>query len=348
MKFRNKLALISALIIALVVIYIVMHYPLVSHQILFLIGVLLTLCISIVWVYRTITIPIISLQEAVSYIAEGDLDYHFDVDVPDDDIGQLCYDFERMREKLKRSTFEKYAAEELNRELINNITHDIDTPLTAIKGYVEGIMDGVANTDEKKERYIKTIYNKTKEMAQMIEELTLYSKMDSNQIPFNFEKINVKRYFKECSEDLLLDLEVRGVKFEYDCEVDGQARFIIDSEQLRRVINNIMTNSIKYMDKSKDEKIFRMRVKEVQNMIQLELSDNGVGIAEEDMPYVFDRFYRGDASRNTSNSGSGIGLSIVKRIIDAHGSKIFINSDIGKGTVIYIMIKKDQEGALNE
>ena len=341
MKFKHKLALIFALVIALVVIYILMHYPLMIHQVLFIVCTLLTLFISITWVYRTITVPILNLQKAVSYIAEGDLDYKVDIKVPDDDIGQLCYDFERMREKLRRSTFEKYAADELNRELINNITHDIDTPLTAIKGYVEGIMDGVANTDEKRERYIKTIHNKTKEMAQMIEELTLYSKMDSNQIPFNFEKINVKQYFKECAEDLHLDLEVKGIKFQYECEVDSQAKFIVDSEQLRRVINNIMTNSIKYMDKNKEEQIFRMRVKEVQNMIQLELSDNGVGIAEEDMPYVFDRFYRGDVSRNTSNSGSGIGLSIVKRIVDAHGSKIFINSDRGKGTVIYIMIKKD-------
>jgi signal transduction histidine kinase len=213
---------------------------------------------------------------------------------------------------------------------------------------VEGIMDGIADTPEKRDKYIKTIYNKTKEMEQLIGELTLYYKIDSNNIPFRFEKISANQYFEDCSKDLLLYLETKGIDFQYQNELKDDINVIIDPEQLRRVISNIMTNSVKYMDKDKPRHTLKMRIKEVQDMVQLEITDNGVGIAKKDMPYVFERFFRGDASRSTSSGGSGIGLSIVKRIVEVHGGKVFITSDIRKGTTVYIMIRKDQEGVSNE
>jgi signal transduction histidine kinase len=231
-------------------------------------------------------------------------------------------------------------ADEINREMIKNISHDIETPLTSIKGYVEGIMDGVADTPEKRDRYIKIIYNKTIEIERLIEELTLYSKIDSNRMPFNFEKVLANQYFKEYSKDLRWDLEANGIEFYYTSEIGEQTEFMIDSEQFKRAINNIIINSIKYVDKNKPEKNLKMRLKEVGNIVQLEITDNGVGIAKKDMPYVYDRFFRGDASRNTSSGGSGIGLSIVKRIVKEHNGKIFITSELGKGTTVYIMIRK--------
>ena len=339
MKLRSKLKLIAFLVIVLIIFYIVIHYPLVFHQILFVIGVGGIMVVAILWVWLTVTEPVSKLQKAVSYIAEGNLDYKIDF-TKEDEIGQLCDDFEKMRIKLKESTIGKLAADEANREMIKNISHDIETPLTSIKGYVEGLIDGVADTPEKREKYIKIIYNKTMEIERLIDELTLYSKIDSNHMPFNFEKVLANQYFKNYSEDLRLDIEAKGVKFYYNSEVDDQVEFTIDTEQFRRAINNIVINSIKYMDKSKPEQYLRIHIKEVGNMIQLEIADNGVGIAKKDIPYVYDRFFRGDASRNTSSGGSGIGLSIVKRIIKEHNGKVFITSDIGKGTTVYIMIRK--------
>jgi signal transduction histidine kinase len=316
-----------------------MHFPLAPYQMMFVAGVAGVLGIAIVWVYFAVTEPVIKLQKAVSNIAEGNLDYEIDFK-RDDEIGQLCDDFEKMRKKLKESMVGILAADEINREMIKNISHDIETPLTSIKGYVEGIMDGVADSPEKRDRYIKIIYNKTIEIERLIEELTLYSKIDSNSMPFNFKKIPANQYFNNFSSDLRWDLEAKGLKFYYDSEVREQTEFMIDSKQFKRAINNIIINSVKYVDKSKPENSLRMRVKEVGNMIQLEITDNGVGIAKKDMPYVFDRFFRGDVSRNTSSGGSGIGLSIVKRIVKEHNGKVFITSELGKGTTVYITMRK--------
>jgi len=339
MKLKSKLGLISLLITLLAGTYVAIHFPLMPHQILFVVGVAGVLSVSVIWIYLSVTEPVVKLHKAVSYIAEGNLDYKIDFETTDE-IGQLCEDFEKMRKRLKESMVGKLAADEANREMIKNISHDIETPLTSIKGYVEGLIDGVADTPEKREKYIKIIYNKTMEIERLIEELTLYSKIDSNHMPFNFEKVLANQYFKRYTDDLKLDIEAKGVKFYYNSDLEDQTEFMIDTEQFRRAINNIVINSVKYMDKSKPEKYIKIYLKEVGNMVQLEITDNGVGIAKKDIPYVYDRFFRGDASRSTSSGGSGIGLSIVKRILKEHNGKVFITSERGKGTTVYIMIRK--------
>ena len=123
-------------------------------------------------------------------------------------------------------------------------------------------------------------------------------------------------------------------------------QMIADAEQVKRVINNIVGNSKKYSDKN-DTKI-RMTVKDVGDFVQIEIEDNGKGIAAKDLPYIFDRFYRTDASRNSSKGGSGIGLSIVKKIMEDHGGKIWVTSKEGIGTVMYRVIRKYQEVPVNE
>ena len=233
-----------------------------------------------------------------------------------------------------------------SKELISNISHDLKTPITAIKGYVEGIMDGVADTPEKMDRYIKTIYNKANEMDLLINELTLYSKIDSNRIPYNFNTISVSDYFDDCAVDLQMDLESRGIDFTYVNYVEGDVKIIADAEQLKRVINNIVSNSTKYMDKPKGQ--VNLRVKDVGDFIQVEIEDNGKGIGAKELPNIFDRFYRTDASRNSSTGGSGIGLSIVKKIVEEHGGKIWATSKEGTGTVMYFVIRKYQEVPANE
>ena len=152
-----------------------------------------------------------------------------------------------MRQRLEANAQEKLDAEQEQKELISNIAHDLKTPITAIKGYAEGILDGVADTPDKQERYLRTIYNKANEMNTLINELTLYSKIDTNKIPYNFQKINVKEYFMDCAEELGLDLENQHVHLSYFNYVGDDVTIIADPEQLRRVIHNIVGNSIKYM-----------------------------------------------------------------------------------------------------
>ncbi len=293
-----------------------------------------------VWIYQGIINPIHKLQLATENIKAGNLDFTVEADGKDE-IGELCRNFEEMRFRLKESEEEKLAGEKENRVLISNISHDLKTPITAIKGYVEGIMDGVADTPQKQEKYIRTIYNKANEMDTLINELTLYAKIDTNRIPYNFSRINVADYFEDCVEEVGLDLEAKNIRLNYIDYADKDVLIIADPEQLRRVINNIISNSIKYLDK--EQGFINIRIRDVGDFIQIEFEDNGKGIPAKDLPYIFDRFYRADASRNSSTGGSGIGLSIVKKIIEDHGGKIWVNSKEGTGTIMYFVIRKYQE-----
>ena len=297
------------------------------------------------WIYRSIAVPLVKLKKATKNIKEGNLDFVLEVE-GNDEFSQLCQDFEEMRKRLKESTEEKILMDKENKELISNISHDLKTPITAVKGYVEGIMDGVADTPEKMDRYVRTIYNKTNEMDHLINELTFYSKIDTNRIPYTFSKLNVEDYFSDCAEELGLEMETRGIELVYANYVEKGVQVIADGEQIRRVIHNIVSNAIKYMEKPRG--IIQLRVKDVGDFIQVEIEDNGKGIAAKDMPYIFDRFYRTDVSRNSSKGGSGIGLSIVKKIMEDHGGKVWATSRLGIGTIMYFVLRKYQEVPMNE
>ncbi len=297
------------------------------------------------WIYRSIAVPLVKLRKATRNIKEGNLDFVLEVE-GNDEFSQLCQDFEEMRKRLKESTEEKILMDKENKELISNISHDLKTPITAVKGYVEGIMDGVADTPEKMDRYVRTIYNKTNEMDHLINELTFYSKIDTNRIPYTFSKLNVEDYFSDCAEELGLEMETRGIELVYANYVEKDVQVIADGEQIRRVIHNIVSNAIKYMEKPRG--IIQLRVKDVGDFIQVEIEDNGKGIAAKDLPYIFDRFYRTDVSRNSSKGGSGIGLSIVKKIMEDHGGKVWATSRLGIGTIMYFVLRKYQEVPVNE
>lgn len=303
--------------------------------------ILIFVCAALtLWVYRSVLRPLSKLQEATRKIRDGNLDFTLEVE-EDDEIGELCQDFEEMRIRLKENAEEKIQYDIENKELISNISHDLKTPITAIKGYVEGIMDGVASSPEKLDKYIRTIYNKANDMDRLIDELTLYSKIDTNKIPYEFNKINVNSYFGDCVEEVGLDMDSRNIELGYFNYVSDDVVVIADAEQMKRVINNIISNSVKYMDKPKG--IINIRIKDVGDFIQIEIEDNGRGIAAKDLPCIFDRFYRTDSSRNSSQGGSGIGLSIVRKIVEDHGGRIWATSKEGMGTEMHIVLRKYQE-----
>jgi signal transduction histidine kinase len=289
------------------------------------------------WLYQSMMSPIKKLQKATQNIKEGNLDFTIESD-SEDEIGELTRNFEEMRQRLKESTEERVRSEQENRVLISNIAHDLKTPITAVKGYAEGLVDGVADTPEKLNRYVQTIYNKANEMDRLINELTLYSNIDANRIPYNFDKINAKAYFDDCIEDIGMDLETQGIKLTYENNVEDDVQIIADPEQIMRVINNIISNGVKYMDKP--YKLIGIRLRDVGDFVQIEIDDNGKGIALKDLPYIFDRFYRTDSSRNSKTGGSGIGLSIVKKIVEDHGGRIWATSKEGVGTTMYFVLRK--------
>ena len=297
------------------------------------------------WLYTHIFSPLINLGEAVRQITEGNLDFSLEFDAYDE-IGELSRNFEEMRIRLRQNEEQKLLADKNNRELISNISHDLKTPITAIKGYVEGIMDGVASSPEKIDKYIRTIYNKANDMDKLIDELTFYSKIDTNGIPYNYKVISVVDFFTDCAKEVGLDMESMNIDFYFNNNVDRDTFIVADVEQMKRVVNNIISNSVKYMDK--DDPKIGISLLDEGDFVRIDINDNGIGISSEDLPYIFDRFYRTDSSRNSSKGGSGIGLSIVRKIVEDHGGRIWAKSEPGSGTDIIIMLKKHQERMSNE
>lgn len=288
-----------------------------------------------IWIYQGMVRPLNILREGIYRMKNGDLDFQLQTD-SGDEIGQICDDFEDMRQQVKKLMEERLEYEEQMKDLISNISHDLKTPLTAIKGYSEGILDGVASSPDKMDRYIRTIYTKASDMTYLVDELSFYSKIDCNKVPYNMIKVNLEQYFSDCIGDLTLDLEVKNITLKYLNTARENIMLMIDPEQIKRVINNIISNSVKYMDKPNGE--ICVFISENDGEIQLEFADNGAGIEERELEKIFERFYRTDKSRNSARGGSGLGLAIAKKIVEDHGGRIWAKSKVSQGTSIFITL----------
>ncbi|QQE75386.1 HAMP domain-containing histidine kinase [Brevibacillus composti] len=302
-------------------------------------------------VSRSIVRPLNKLKTAAERIRDGELDFHVD-STRRDEIGQLSQTFEDMRKKLKESVELQLQYEENRKELISNISHDLKTPITSILGYVEGIRDGVADTPEKLDKYLDTIARKAKGMDRLIDELFLYSKLDLGKLPFTFERIDIERFLDDYLTELQFDLEERHVALRWEKQGlasaagqkagPGQEKAVVlaDREKLRRVLANIVDNSLKYMDKAEGQLRFDLRIG--ADEVVIEVADNGPGIAPQDIPHIFERFYRGEKSRNADSGGSGLGLAIARQIVHEHRGFIAAKAVPGKGTTIIITLPREK------
>jgi Signal transduction histidine kinase len=285
---------------------------------------------------KSILIPLKELENAANKIKQGDLDYKINISTKDE-IGEVGNSFEEMRLQLKESLELQNQYEENRKELISSISHDLKTPITSIKGYIEGIRDGVADTPEKMDKYITTIYTKATYMDNLINDLFLFSKLDLGREAFNFQAVDIRNYINDCVEEINFDLDHSLISL--TSKVTNTPILVnIDVHQIKRTIMNIVGNSIKY--KSNDKLSIDIIVTENSDYAVIEIRDNGKGIDNAALPYIFDRFYRADSSRETSIGGSGLGLAIAKKIIEEHEGSIWAESTLNKGTSIFFSLKK--------
>ena len=357
MRFKTRLIITSATIVILPFILVLASYFVINHVIggtsskiayymiaAFGLTMILTSMILTSWLRRGFFDPVRQLNEAMQHIKDGNFDYMLPTDINEKgEIGELYRNYEDMRLRLKESADEKVIREGQNKELISNISHDLKTPITAIKGYSQGLLEGVADTPERQMKYIRTIYNKANDMNNLINELTLYSSIDNNRIPYNFTRINVGDYFGDCIEEIGMELDSKDIKLNYANLTTPDTQIVADPEQLKRVVNNIVSNSVKYLGREDGSGCIDIRILDEVDSVRVEIEDNGKGIGAQDIPNIFDRFYRTDASRNSKQGGSGIGLSIVKKIIEDHGGYIWATSSEGEGTCMHFVLRKYQE-----
>jgi len=246
-----------------------------------------------------------------------------------------------MRQQLKENKVMAQQYESNRKDLISNISHDLKTPIASIIGYVEGIYDGIADTPAKRERYLQIIYKKSLDMNRLVNDLILFSKLDVNKVAFKFDKINFQIYIETLFEEYGIELQENQVELVSRYQATENMMLAIDAKQLRRVFNNIIGNAMKHLNK--ETKAIEIVAYEEKDEVVIRISDNGIGIPKDKVDFIFDRFYKGDVSRNTEVGSSGLGLSISKQIVLAHGGRIWATSEIGEGTIIYFTISKKEE-----
>jgi signal transduction histidine kinase len=285
---------------------------------------------------RRILKPVNQLSAAASKIREGDLDFKMEP-ASKDELGKLVITFDEMRRKLKEASEIREQYEKNRRELIANISHDLKTPITSIRGYVEGIKDGVANTEDKLERYLDTIHTKAEHMNRLIDELFLYSKLDVKSLPFRFEEVELKAFLEDYLEELRLELREVNVQIHMQKIERFRPTVMIDRDKMIRVMDNIIYNSVKYMDK--DRCHIHISLEEKEEMVEVKIGDNGPGVPEKELSSIFNRFHRSDPSRNSNSVGSGLGLAIAAQIIKAHSGKIWAESAPGNGLSIHFTLQ---------
>ena len=288
-----------------------------------------------VWMWRRLFRPIRKLRLAAEQIREGNLEQAVDAGGRDE-LGELGTAFEEMRRRLLESVREQLKIEENRKQLIANISHDLKTPVTAIMGYAEGLMDGVAASPERLAKYARTIRDHAAGLARLVDELLLYSKLDLNRVPFRFETFDLGAYAGRIVEEYGLYMEEKGIRLEAELPAES-IQVTADPEQLKRVFTNLLENAARHMDKEEKRITLRVLPDGGPGFARVEIADNGEGIDGRDLPHIFDRFYRAEASRR--GGGSGLGLAIAAQIVDAHGGKIWADSELGKGTTVAFTLR---------
>lgn len=297
---------------------------------------------------KTIIQPIEHLEEATFSVKESDNLSNMIEQFPDKNIvkevERLQISFKNMWIELERAKKISEQYEDNRKELITNISHDLKTPITSIMGYVEGMLDGVANTDEKKQRYLQTIYKKSQSLNELIEELFLYSKFDMDAVLFHYDRVNLTNFIQELMEDYLVDEKV-----EWTVNLPEEAIYYdIDTIQFHRALTNIIQNSLKFLDSTKKTSKISLSLINTEQSVIIEVIDNGIGMTQEQVNKAFQRFYRGDKSRTPSTKGSGLGLSIVEYIIRQHGGDLAVTSEEKEWTNMQIILPKKKGEDINE
>lgn len=282
--------------------------------------------------YKSIMDPLETLVDGVHEIGGGNLAFRIDYTAKDE-FGAVCEDFNEMARQLQAMVDARLRDSESRKELVAGISHDLRTPLTSIKAYVEGLETGVAATPALKQKYLATIRQKAEDLEHIVSQLFLFSKLDLGEFPLDMEPLDIEKELAAYFAEAAPEYAAKGLVVTFEGSVDG-ARVAADAVQLRNVLTNILENSLRYGHRA--EKQVRASLSLEDESVQVALADNGPGVPPEALPRLFEVFYRADASR--SSDGSGLGLAIAAKIVEGFGGSIRAENRPQSGLAIIISL----------
>lgn len=299
----------------------------------FLFCLLISCLISFILVYFTskrITKPLQDINDAAKVIASGNFNKRIEI-VSEDEIGELGKSFNEMAEGLNR-------LEEYRSKFIANISHDLRSPITSIQGFLNAILDGTI-PPEKQQKYLKIALDETKRLTKLTNDILELTKIESQSIEIVKENFDVN----EMIRNILLSLEARITEKNITVKVifiNESSWVYADAQKIERVIHNLLDNAIKFTE---IDKSIIIETRQDNNKIYVSISDMGIGINEEQLKHIFERFYKADSSRGMDKKGTGLGLAIVKEIIKAHNESISVKSKEGVGTTFVFSLTKSKD-----
>ncbi|WP_170075155.1 HAMP domain-containing sensor histidine kinase [Paraclostridium dentum] len=302
---------------------------LVTIIIVFLMFILLSI-LSI----KKISRPLKILENEIKKMSEG----YSDVGVKFNsyrEFNKIKESFNNTVDKLEKSEIEKRIAEDSKKRIIRDISHDLKTPITSILGYSKAILEGVVTSEDEKNIYLDYIYNKTKRINYLVDELFIFSKLDSPGYKLDLKKHDISEFLRELVALYYIDIEENG--FLLDVNIPEESIYsIIDTKALERALGNIIINAIKYNEVGTT---ITVDLKKSDKYIDIIIADNGCGISDDVIENIFDEFVRADRARKT-DGGSGLGLTITKKIINLHNGKLKLYSEKDIGTKFSIRLAK--------
>ena len=309
-----------------------------------LLVVLLTNVVLTGWITRSILKPLGLLSRASKEIRDGNLDTPL-VYAHADEFGQVCGDFDEMRLHLKKSVEDRLHYENSRRQLISGISHDLRTPLTSIKGYVEGLIEGIADTPQKQMRYLRAIRTRAGDLERLIDSLSLYNRLDNTDFHYHLERRDLKEFLEEYGRSMREDLEKDQVDMRLELP-QKPCMVLLDAGEFQRILDNAVSNSVKYREKP--QTVMAVSLREDGKTAELRIRDDGPGVPDDCLERIFESFCRLDDARTKSGEGSGLGLAIVRQIVQGHGGQIHAENDHGLVLVITLPLDKREGDAHGE
>ena len=257
----------------------------------------------------------------------------------DSDINSFAEDLEEFV-KLKRTEIETLKKEDIYRkEFVGNVAHELKTPLFSVQGYISNLLDGAMDDKELLKKYLKRAEKSVDRLTFIIKDLDLITQLESSTLKLEVTSFDIVKLANEIIEDLEISASKRNIKIIFDKIYDADILVEADRNRIEQVMINLITNSINY---GSEKGTTEISFESIEEKLIIKVNDNGEGISEEDMPRLFQRFFRVDVSRSRSQGGSGLGLAIVKHIIDAHNENIYVQSAVGIGSEFSFSLKKSK------
>jgi len=267
-----------------------------------------------------------SLLDAVQLVARGRLDARVEVDGRDE-MRQLADAFNGMAQELQASSARERDLERARRQLVAAVSHDLRNPLASMRAMVESINDGVVADEASVSRYLHQLQYEVEYLSQLIDDLFELSQIDAGLLETNLGWASLEDLISDTLESVSAQAALRRLVVEGEVEA-SLPPVLMDTTRVQRVLSNLLQNALRH---TPSDGTIRIEAHDVGKEIRVTVADTGEGIPAEEIPHVFEQFYRGDRARSRNDGGSGLGLSIAERIVAAHGGRIWAESELGRG-----------------